>query len=150
MISIKRTDSSNSDFEKLAHELDVSLALYYKEETSFYEQLNNIEKIQHTIVAYDETGNAVGCGGIKKFSQKEVELKRMYVLPTQRGKGIASTILTELEKWSLELQFEKCILETLKEKTYAIKFYQKHNYKIIPNFGAYVNAINSICFEKSL
>ncbi|WP_423997531.1 GNAT family N-acetyltransferase [Maribacter sp. IgM3_T14_3] len=150
MITFKRTDSDNTDFQKLVKELDVDLGIYYKEEESFYEELNSIDKIKYTVVAYDENGNPVGCGGIKEFSKSEVEIKRMYVPPTYRGKGIASIVLNELEKWSTELKFEKCILETLKEKPYAIRFYQKNNYKIISNFGEYVKAENSVCFEKEL
>lgn len=150
MITIKRTDSRNEDFQKLVDELDVDLGVYYKEEQSFYEKLNNIEKIEYAIVVYDEKDKPVGCGGIKKFSKSEAEIKRMYVLPTYRGKGIATIILSELEKWGNELKFKKCILETLKEKQYAIGFYKKNDYKIIPNFGEYINAENSVCFEKEL
>lgn len=150
MIKIKRTDSDNLDFKKLVKELDIDLGLYYKEEKSFYGELNDIDKIKHVIVAYDEKENLVGCGGIKEFSQHEVEIKRMYVPPIYRGKGIATIVLNELENWSCELNFQKCILETLKEKPYAIAFYKKNSYKIIPNFGDYIKAENSICFEKFL
>ena len=101
------------------------MGIYYKEEKSCYEELNNIDKIKHLVVAYNEDKNPVGCGGIKEFSKNEVEIKRMYVPPTFRGKGIATIILNKLENWSNELEFEKCILETLKEKPYAIAFYEK-------------------------
>ena len=150
MITLKRTDSTNFDFKKLAAELDKSLEPYYKEEVTFYSELNNIEKIKYTVVAYDENENPVGCGGIKEFSKSEMEIKRMYVSPSCRGNGIASILLNELEKWSTELGFQKCILETLKEKYYAIGFYKKNNYNEMPNFGNYVKAKNSICFEKEL
>jgi GNAT superfamily N-acetyltransferase len=150
MITIKRTDSDNTDFKRLVRELDKDLGIYYKEEKSFYGQLNNIDKIKYAVVAYNQDGNPVGCGGIKEFSQSEVEIKRMYVPTTYRGKGIATIVLNELEIWSYELKFEKCILETLKEKPYAIAFYEKNKYKKIPNFGEYIKAVNSICFEKEL
>lgn len=149
-IKFKRTDSDNYDFKKLTTELDQDLGIYYKEEASFYSELNNIEKIKHVVVAYDNKDNLVGCGGIKAFSKSEMEIKRMYVPPAYRGNGIATIILNELENWSSELKFQKCILETLKEKPYAIAFYEKNNYQKIPNFGEYVKAKNSICFEKKL
>ena len=147
---IKRTDSDNIDFQKLTEELDIDLKFYYKEETSFYGELNAIDKIKHTVVAYDDNNIAVGCGDIKAYSQNEIEIKRMYVTSTWRGKGIATLILDTLEDWSHEMNFERCILETLKKKPYAIKFFEKNNYKMIPNFGDYVNAENSICFEKNI
>ena len=150
MTVLKRTDATNVDFRKLVKELDISLGIYYKEETSFYEVLNTIDDIKHAVVAYDDKNNLIGCGGIKAFSKSQVEIKRMYVVPTFRGKGIATLILHELEEWSTELNFEKCILETLKEKAYAISFYKKNNYSVIPNFGEYAKAENSVCFEKSI
>ncbi len=150
MIKIKRTNSDNQDFKKLVKELDTDLSNYYKEEKLFYGELNNINHIKHTVIAYDEHQNCIGCGGIKAFSDKEIEIKRMYVLPAYRGKGIASILLKELESWSSELGYQKCILETLKDKPYAIAFYEKNKYKMTPNFGEYIKATNSICFKKVL
>lgn len=85
-MTIKRTDSENLDFKKLVNELDIDLGIYYKEEQSFYEKLNNIEKIKYVIVAYDENEKPIGCGGIKEFSNREVEIKRMYVPSYLSGK----------------------------------------------------------------
>ena len=150
MISIKRTNSDNLDFQKLVGALDVDLAVYYKEEKQFYGKLNNIEKIKHAVVVYNENNKPIGCGGIKAFSEAEAEVKRMFVLIEFRGKGVAKLVLKALEDWSVELGFKKCILETLKEKPYAIRFYEKNNYHTIPSFGDYVKAENSICFAKNL
>jgi len=77
-----------------------------------------------------------------------MEVKRMFVLPNKRGKGIASIILKELEKWAIDLSFKKCLLETGKKQPEAIRLYHKNGYKIIPNFGQYQNVENSVCFEK--
>jgi len=74
----------------------------------------------------------------------------MYVYPKSRGKGIATAILNELEKWAFELPFKKCVLETGKRQQEAIELYKKNGYKIIPNYGQYVGIENSICFEKEL
>ena len=74
----------------------------------------------------------------------------MFVSPNCRGKGVAALVLNELEKWSIELKFKKCILETLKEKPYAIRFYEKNKYEKIPNFGEYIKDEDSICFAKYL
>ncbi len=150
MITLERINSDNSDFKKLVKELDTSLKHYYKDEQSFYGELNKVEKIKYAIVAYSEKGKPVGCGGIKKISQDVMEIKRMYVDPKFRGNGIATMVLNELEKWSVELKFNECILETLKSKPYAIAFYKKNNYFQFPNYGEYVKAKNSICFQKKL
>jgi GNAT superfamily N-acetyltransferase len=74
----------------------------------------------------------------------------MYTLPAYRGKGIATTVLTELEQWAAELSFSKCILETGKRQPEAIRLYQKNRYIQIPNYGQYKDDDNSVCFEKIL
>ena len=74
----------------------------------------------------------------------------MYVSPEHRGKGIATLVLQELEKWCKELRFEKCILETGEKQPEAVKLYQKNKYKIIPNYGQYAEVASSICFEKNV
>lgn len=150
MTVIKRTITSNPDFKRLVKELDESLGVYYKEEVSFYETLNSLSEIKHAVVAYDKEGKPVGCGAFKKYTTKEIEIKRMYVVSSERGKGIATLILYELEKWGMELNCNKALLETLKEKPYAIAFYKKNGYKVTSNFGDYISAENSICFEKQM
>ena len=150
MIVIKRTDSNNLDFQKLVNALDFDLMGYYKKESVFYNELNTIEKIKHVVVAYDENQNLVGCGSFKMFSNSKVEIKRMFVPVEFRGKNIATLVLKALEDWCVELNFKTAILETLNEKPYAIRFYEKNNYVKVSNFGAYIHAENSVCFSKKL
>jgi GNAT superfamily N-acetyltransferase len=79
-----------------------------------------------------------------------MEIKRMYVKEDKRGKGIASIILRELEKWCIELKYEKSILETGLAQPEAIRLYTKNNYQRIPNYGQYEHVQTSVCFEKNL
>jgi len=79
-----------------------------------------------------------------------MEMKRMYTVPAFRGKGIATMVLRELEKWAAELSYMKCVLETGKRQPEAIDLYKKNGYKIIPNYGQYIGVENSVCFEKSV
>jgi putative acetyltransferase len=148
-ISLKRTDSGNNDFQQLVRQLDAELGARDGNDHSFYAQFNKIDSIKYAIVAYDQE-IPVGCGAIKKYDEKTFEVKRMFVPPEMRGHGIASLILKELEKWSKELNFQKCILETGKRQPEAIRLYLKNNYRIIPNFGQYKEVENSVCFEKVL
>jgi hypothetical protein len=55
-----------------------------------------------------------------------------------------------LENWAGELSYAKCILETGKRQPEAIGLYKKNGYKLIPNYGQYAEAENSLCFEKEL
>lgn len=74
----------------------------------------------------------------------------MFTTKNARGKGIASSILKELEKWASELSYNTCILETGIKQIEAIGLYKKHAYKLIKNYGQYAEVQNSVCFKKSL
>lgn len=149
MYKIKRTDSDDSDFQKLVVELDKDLAIRDGEDHAFFAQFNKIAAIKHVVVAY-EAGDAVGCGAIKEYEENVMEVKRMFVPLEKRGKGIASIVLGELESWAKELGYQKCILETGKKQPEAIRLYQKNNYTTIKNYGQYADVESSVCFEKLL
>jgi GNAT superfamily N-acetyltransferase len=144
-----RTDSTNQDFVKLVQYLDADLAGRDGEEHAFYAQFNTIDRLKYVVVVY-ETDHAVGCGAIKEYSPDRVEIKRMYTVPEKRGKGIASMVLQELERWASELSYDTCILETGNRQPEAIGLYKKNGYTIIPNYGQYAEIENSVCFEKHL
>ena len=146
---LKRTDSADADFINLVKSLDLDLARRDGDEHSFYSQFNKLNKIKYAIVAY-ENDIALGCGAIKEFDRSTMEVKRMYSTPESRGKGVATQILKELEKWTRELSYTKCILETGKRQPEAINLYKKNGYKLIPNYGQYTGVENSLCFEKLL
>ncbi|WP_439581404.1 GNAT family N-acetyltransferase [Dyadobacter bucti] len=149
MIELIRTDSDNPDFIDLVRQLDAYLAVTDGDDHSFYSQYNKLDKIRHVVLAYDgET--PVGCGAIKAFAADTMEVKRMYVSPGGRNKGIATKLLAELEKWAAELSSKRCILETGKRQREAVELYKKNNYQIIPNYGQYAGVENSVCFEKIL
>lgn len=149
MIHLIRTDSGNPDFRELVVLLDRYLAIMDGDEHAFYDQYNKVAAIKEVVVAYDGD-KPVGCGAIKKYSDAAAEVKRMYVLPESRGKGIAKRILDALEQWAAELGFSECILETGKRQTEAVHLYQNYGYAITDNYGQYQNVANSICMKKNL
>src|SRR5690606_15554592 len=149
MITLVRTDSANPDFIELVKHLDADLKIRDGEDHDFYNQFNSIVNIQHCLVCYDGK-IPVGCGAVKPYDDTSAEVKRMYVLPAHRGKGIAAKILSELESWAKELGFSKCILETGIKQPEAIALYKKNGYNIIENYGQYKGVENSVCFEKHL
>ncbi len=149
MIRIIKTDASQPDFKKLVEFLDADLAERDGEEHSFYDQFNKLHLIKYALVAY-EKDIPVACGAIKEFEPNVMEVKRMYVTPEKRGKGIATKVLSALENWARDLGYQKCVLETGKRQPEAIALYTKNGYQIIPNYGQYAGIENSVCFEKFL
>lgn len=144
-----RTDSDNADFRELVALLDADLAIRDGAEHLFYAQYNKIDLIREVVVAY-ENGEAVGCGAFKEYEPNAAEIKRMYVSPAKRGRGIARRILAELETWAKELSFVECVLETGVKQPEAIALYRKSGYEKIPNYGQYAGVENSVCLKKTL
>jgi putative acetyltransferase len=149
MINLKRTNSDDPFFIELVMLLDAELAVVDGADHGFYSQFNKIDKIRNVVIAL-ESGKPVGCGAIKEYKSGVMEVKRMFVAPSGRKKGVATIILKELEKWAVELSCEKCILETGKRQPEAIGLYKKSGYKVIPNYDQYAGVENSVCFEKWL
>jgi putative acetyltransferase len=149
MTNLVRTTSDNPDFRELVTLLDRDLQIRDGDEHLFYAQFNKIDKIRHVVVAY-AGGEAVGCGAIKEYSEGAAEIKRMFVRAERRGRGIAKSILSELEMWANELGFSECILETGLKQREAIGLYQKSGYEMIPNYGQYIGVENSVCMKKSI
>lgn len=147
-MKLLRTHSENQDFIQLVKMLDEYLAYVDGEDHAFYDQFNKIDALKHCIVLFEEE-NPVGCGALKCYDDETAEIKRMFVIPEFRGKGYASAILSELEKWAKELQFKKVILETGTVQKEAIKLYSK-TYQQIENYGQYKGVETSICFSKEL
>ncbi len=147
MLILKRTDSADTDFNELVKLLDTDLALRNGEQNAFYSQFNKTDTIRNVVVAY-LNHRAVSCGAFKYYNDNTVEIKRMFTVHECRGKGLAVSILKELETWAAELGYTRCILETGKKQTEALNLYQKNHYQLISNYGQYAGIENSICFQK--
>jgi putative acetyltransferase len=149
MLSILRTNTANSDFLALVKQLDAELAIRDGADHPFYDQFNKLDKIKEVVIVY-KAEKALACGAIKPFDETTMEVKRMFVLENYRGRGIAAIILKELEQWTIELGFTKCILETGYNQPEAIRLYLKSGYCKMDNYGQYAGLETSVCFKKHL
>lgn len=147
MTIIKRTNSEDADFRNLVALLDEDLAARDGDEHSFYAPFNTIVTLRNAMVCYDDN-EPVACGAFKAYDNTKAEIKRMFVQPAHRGKGIGLDILEQLERWASELGFHQCILETGKRQPEAIRLYEKAGYTRIKNYGQYENVENSVCMQK--
>jgi len=107
------------------------------------------------VVAYDgET--PIGCGAFRDLAgdlldeQPTVEVKRMYVRPEYRGRKIGQLILRDLETRARDRGATRVRLETGTRQPEAVRLYEGAGYRQIPNFGDYVDAPASLCFERIL
>ncbi|WP_317048331.1 GNAT family N-acetyltransferase [Chryseobacterium taichungense] len=149
MMILKRTDSTNKDFQSLVKLLDADLAVRNGEAQAFFDQFNKLDTIKNCIVVYINEVPAA-CGAFKKFDEETIEIKRMYTHPDFRKRGLATTIVEELETWGKELNYTKAVLETSLGQNEALSVYEKSGYVRIPNYGQYIGIDKSVCYEKVL
>ncbi len=144
-----RTTSKNHDFRNLINALDEDLYQRNGDAQLQYRQYNQVDLIDHVVVVYFEE-KPVGCGCFKRFDDKTVEMKRMFVLPEMRGKQFAARMLQELEKWAVEEANTTAVLETGHRQVEAIRLYTVAGYSLIENYGQYIGMEDSICYRKEL
>jgi putative acetyltransferase len=99
-------------------------------------------------------GAAIGCGGMALFDDF-VEVKRMYVRETARGRGVAQALLTRIETEARVAGFGVLRLETGERQTAALRFYERAGFRTCAAFGVYTamrpeDIATSIFMEKRL
>lgn len=102
------------------------------------------------VVARDEDSVGIGCGALRRLSENEAEIKRMYVIPAERGRGASVAILRKLEENARELGIGVLKLETGSGQPDAVRFYEREGYSKIDPFGPYVDEPTSLCYSKIL
>ena len=148
MIEIIRTNSENPNFIKLVQLLNSDLAKR-DGNTHSLSQFNSITSLKYVVLAFKQ-GESIGCGAISMHDSNAMEIKRMYVSSEVRGQRIGEKILSELEDWSRELDFTKCILFTGSKQPEASKLYQRNGYYPIEKYGKLKDISDSLCFAKNL
>lgn len=102
-------------------------------------------------------GEPVACGGWRAhdgdgpgFADGDAEIKRMYVVPAARGRGLARAVLAELERTAAAAGRRRLVLETGLRQPEAIGLYTSSGYAEIPRFGVYRCEASSRCYAKLL
>jgi putative acetyltransferase len=108
------------------------------------------ENVNVFLVARDERGAAVGCGGLRLLAPGSAEIKRMYVEPARRGTGVAVAILRALERRARDHGVTTLVLETGTAQPDARRFYEREGYHRIDNFGPYAGEPLSVCYAREL
>ena len=146
-VELRRVDPSNRDYLQLADALDT----YYFEVVgpiqAQYAEVNRAENFACRIVAY--VGKEIlGCGCWKAVDAQTGEIKRMYVLPKHRRKGVASAIIHALETDIYRSGCKRIILETARTTLESAAFYRSVGYQEAEYYGSPAGAENCRCFEK--
>ena len=101
------------------------------------------------VVGYLDT-DAVAMGGVRRIDDDTVEIKRMYVVPEQRGRGLSRVVLAHLESLARELGATRILLETGQKQPEAMRLYETAGYERVPGFGHYKCEPDSVSYGKSV
>jgi GNAT superfamily N-acetyltransferase len=92
----------------------------------------------------------VAMGGLRRHDDRVVEVKRMYVAPNVRGRGLSRLILAALERRARDLGARRIVLETGQKQPEAISLYTSSGYELIDGFGHYKCEPLSLSYAKEL
>ncbi len=145
------TNGENENFQNfyLVTEKYYSEIVGGRENRKAFIPYNISETIQDVLLAFIGE-KCVGCAGMKKYSERDVEIKRVWVEPKFRGRGIASKMMTEIEKKAVQNGFEKTILQTREIMYDAVGLYRKLGYVKIENYPPYDKLDGAVCYAKNL
>ncbi|HLH45760.1 MAG TPA: GNAT family N-acetyltransferase [Acidimicrobiales bacterium] len=101
------------------------------------------------VVAYDD-GEAVACGGLIRHTGDSAELKRMFVRPSHRRRGLARSLLAALEAEAGRLGYERVVLETGAAQQAAQELYRTCGYSRVACWAPHDADPTSVCFAKRL
>jgi len=149
-MEIRETSILSEDAQSLIALLDLELSGEYAPEHTYTVDFEPFHRDGGVFVVGYDAETAIACGALRAFSESEVELKRMYVADSHRGRGVSRQILEFLEEKARQLGFSRLLLETGDEQRAAISLYQSSGYQRIEAFGEYMNSPRSVCFGKAL
>jgi GNAT superfamily N-acetyltransferase len=104
------------------------------------------------LVATDDEGTPLGCGALRALTPDSAEVKRMYVVPAARGRGVATAVLAGLEDLARAHGWTTLRLELGPAQPEAVALYTRAGYRRTGAFGHYVGDRDdwSLYFERDL
>lgn len=146
-MEIQRIDPKQA--ENLIKELDAYQSKLYPPDSCHLDSIEMLQNENAYFYGVIENEEIVAIGSVKVFDNYG-ELKRIYVPPTQRRKGLAKKIIDELEALLISKDIFLSRLETGPYSKDAIGLYRKLGYSICEKFGAYKDDLLSTFMEKKL
>ena len=135
---------------RLIEDLDRLQTALYPAESNHLDPIETLERDNVTFLAASIAGEVVGCGAVKRMSGRYGEIKRMYVEPGVRGRGVGRALLEALEASLLAHGIDIARLETGTRQPEALALYERCGYVRRPPFGDYPDDPLSVFFEKRL
>lgn len=148
LLTVAAEDPNSEAAAHLIRQLSASLAELYGDDGSGNFAPADVCVPRSAFVIARWKGEPVGCGAIRPLEEEIAEIKRMYVLPEGRRRGIGRRVMEELERLAGEFGYRAIWLETGLQQPDAIALYERSGYRRRACYGPYVDDPRSVCFEK--
>lgn len=150
-ITLQQVPYDHPDFLHLCDELDQFLnqAIGGEDKREKYKKYNHLDTMDYVTIAYDGA-TAAGCAALRKYSDTEIEVKRVFVRETHREYGIGGQLLAHLIQHAAEMGYPYMLLETGAFLDASVRLYNRYGFTQISNYGDYKNMPESLCMGLAL
>ena len=149
-VEVRPLAPSDPRVRRLVGELDRLQLSLYPAESNHLDPIETLARDNVTFLAAFVGAEVVGCGAVKRMPGRYGEIKRMYVDPDARGRGVGRALVEALESSLLADGIEVARLETGTRQPEALALYERCGYVRIPQFGDYREDPLSVFLEKRL
>jgi putative acetyltransferase len=146
--TIRREPPDQPDVVALIAALDAYANALYPPESNHLLDVSALSVPEVSFLVVRDRGEAVGCGAILRDARGWGEVKRMYVRPDQRGRGVGQRMLAEIEAIARRGGFPLLRLETGIHNTEALALYRRAGFGECAPFGDYEPDPLSVFMEK--
>lgn len=141
------TNEKDERFLDLVEELDYGYYQLIGDKLEKYKQYNEF-KDPHVVILMEDDDEEIACASYRKFDEESVEFKRVYVKEEYRKRGIAYSLMKELEKDVIENGFKYSYIVTGKNNHAAIGLYEKLDFFKTDKFGQFKEDETVLCMKK--
>jgi GNAT superfamily N-acetyltransferase len=146
-VEIIEVPAEDSRLVPMVRAMRAELDALYPEEIDF-EHPAVAEAARFLLVLHDAA--AIACCAVQPLADGEAELKRMYVVPAWRGRGVTRSLMPAAEGLAVRTGATRFKLETGVRQPAAIAVYERAGFTRIPNYPPYDRWQNSVCYAKQL
>jgi len=144
-------DPGHPEAQRLMALSEAYMSALYPAESNHFEPADGLRPPGGCFYGAWRGEQLVGCGGVKRFeADRYGEIKRLFVLDSERGRGVARQLMARLEAELVDSGIALARLETGIHQPEALALYRRLGYVERGPFGAYALDPLSVFMEKAL
>ena len=154
MPRITTAHADHPEVARLVRDLVVEMAARYGDDP---DDIKAPDPEARWLLLLEDDGTAIGCGAVQLLSWTVPgagadlgEIKRVYVVPTARGRGLSRAMMAALLDLAAADEYRQLWLETGTEQPEAIELYRSSGWTRIANYGQYAEDERSVCLALDL